>query len=155
MRNFLQRIREGFQRFMIGRYGADQLSRFMIGLALVLVVINLFVRKYTPVLSILVWVIILLSYLRMFSRNIQKRYDENTRYLMLKEKVVNFFKSRRDAAAAGTGRRTAPGNQNMRSDAEHRIFRCPKCSQRVRVPRGKGRIEITCPRCGEKFVKRG
>ena len=154
MRDFLNRIREGFQRFMVGRYGADHLSRFMIGLALVLVVINLFVRKYTPVLSILVWVIILLSYLRMFSRNIQKRYDENTRYLMLKEKVVNFFKSRRDAAAAGTGRRTAPGNPNMRSDAEHRIFRCPKCSQRVRVPRGKGRIEITCPRCGEKFVKR-
>ena len=92
MRNFLNRMREGFQRFMIGRYGADQLTRFLIAIAFVFVVLNLFFRQKTPVFSILVWVILILAYYRMFSKNIQKRYDENTRYLMLKEKVLGFFK---------------------------------------------------------------
>ena len=71
-------MREKFARFMSGRYGADQLSRFMVTAALVLMVINLFLGW--GILSILVLALLVLCYFRMFSRNYQKRYEENLRY---------------------------------------------------------------------------
>ncbi len=166
MGNFFNRLGQRFRQFMIGRYGSDNLSRFMIGLAFFFMLINLFLRNRTWVLSVLVWALLILVYLRMFSRNIQARYNENTRYLMLKEKVMNFFRGRRNSGSSqknygGFGnpyRDYAEAAQKprnyMRSDKEHRIFRCPKCNQRVRVPRGRGMIEITCPRCGNTFRKR-
>ncbi len=150
------RLRERFARFMAGRNGNDNLNSFILAVTFILIIVNLFVRKYTFVLSLVIWGLIILAYLRMFSRNTQKRYRENTRYLLLKQKVLDFFAGRtkgvRDAY-----RQQEPRSERAsrpRSDAEHRIFRCPKCSQRVRVPRGRGKIEITCPRCGEIFVKR-
>ena len=99
----------------------------------------------------------------------EKRYNENTRYLQLKEKVMNWFRNRRSSGkyynSSASNRdsyqnynqayhNAQSGSHTMRSDREHRIFRCPSCDQRVRVPRGRGKIEITCPRCGQTFVKR-
>ena len=155
MQGFFARMRERFQRFMVGRYGSDQLSRFMLVIVVILVILNIFFRKSTVVFSILSWFVLILTYLRMFSRNIQRRYNENTRYLMLREKVTGLFRKRGPSAASSgryEERRTQKGT--MRSDAQHRIFRCPRCDQRVRVPRGKGTIEITCPKCGHVFRKR-
>ena len=90
----------------------------------------------------------------MFSRHIQARYNENTRYLMAKEKVLNFFRGRKKSSDSGYAGGSQTSHGTYRSDAEHRIFRCPNCDQRVRVPRGKGKIEITCPKCGHHFTKR-
>ena len=166
MRNFLQRLAERYRQFMVGRYGSDQLSRFTMLLAFAMLILNMIFRTKTSLFYWLVWVFLLLTYFRMFSRNIQKRYDENTRFLQLKEKVRGWFGGRRGGAGAGgrdsyqnysqayeNARSEAPKNA-MRSDREHRIFRCPNCDQRVRVPRGRGKIEITCPRCGHQFIKR-
>ena len=169
MRDFLQRIGDAWRRFMTGRYGSDQFSRFTLLMAFVMLVLNLFFRTKTSVFYWLVWILIIYTYFRMFSRNIQKRYDDNTRFLQLKEKVLGKLRGGRGAGAGDSVKdsyryyqnaydnaRTGAGKPNgaMRSDREHRIFRCPKCDQRVRVPRGRGRIEITCPRCAHKFIKR-
>lgn len=170
MGNFFGNLGQRFRQFMTGRYGSDNLSRFMLGLAFVCLILNLFLRSRTWVFSVLVWILLILVYLRMFSRNVQARYNENTRYLMLKEKIAGFFRGKRggsgssssygsygsgsyggyQSGGSSTGTRTGG---RYRSDKEHRIFRCPKCSQRVRVPRGRGMIEITCPRCGSTFRK--
>ena len=167
MRNFLQRLGERYRQFMVGRYGSDQLSRFTMLLAFAMLILNMIFRTKTSVFYWLVWAFLILTYFRMFSRNIQKRYDENTRFLQLKEKVLGKLRGGkyrgpsdgvRDSYqhynnAYENARSEAPKNA-MRSDKEHRIFRCPNCSQRVRVPRGRGKIEITCPRCGHQFIKR-
>ena len=167
MRNFFQRLSEGYRRFMVGRYGTDQFSRFLMFLAIFILILNVIFRSKTPVFYFLVWAVILYTYFRMFSKNIEKRYNENTRYLQLKEKVIGWFGGKRSSGGSygshSSGNQsswknsqggTRPNNPSMRSDKEHRIFRCPSCDQRVRVPRGRGKIEITCPRCGNKFVKR-
>lgn len=171
MNGFFQRLREGFARFMTGRYGSDQLSRFTMALAFVMIILNMIFRSRTSVFYWLIWVLLIITYFRMFSKNISRRYDENTRFLQLKEKLMAKLRGGRGGRSAGDsvrdsyqyyqnaynnaqndGRRSGSGA--MRSDKEHRIFRCPNCDQRVRVPRGRGKIEITCPRCGHKFIKR-
>ncbi|MBQ6293704.1 MAG: hypothetical protein IJK77_07550 [Lachnospiraceae bacterium] len=168
MGGFFQRLRESFARFMVGRYGSDQLSRFTMLLAFVMLILNMIFRSRTSVFYWLVWVFLIITYFRMFSKNKQKRYNENTRFLQLKEKVLGRFRGRkgptgdsvRDSyqyyqnAYNNARNDNSGGSGTMRSDKEHRIFRCPNCDQRVRVPRGRGKIEITCPRCGHKFIKR-
>lgn len=138
MNNFLNRMGQRFRQFMVGRYGVDNLSRFLMLLAVAAMVINLFIRNLSTVVSlilrILVWALLILVYWRMLSKNTQARYRENTRYLQFRERLRNKFKGG--------------------SDSTHRIFRCPHCRQRVRVPRGRGMIEITCPRCRKSFAKR-
>lgn len=135
--NFFQRIGNALSRFMYGRNGADRLCLTMIWTALLLDVINLFLRdRQSVVYSILAFVstvIVFLALYRMFSRNLEKRRRENARFM---EKVWN-----------PVSRRIA-GNRQQRMDKEHRYFTCPRCGAVCRVPRGKGRIVITCPRCG-------
>ncbi len=156
MGNFFSRMRVRFQQFMVGRYGTDQLSRFMLLLAIIFIILSYLFRGVW-ILSLLTWVLLILVNLRMFSRNIQARYNENTRYLLAKQKVTDFFRGKRNGSARnsyGTSGGSSSSGGAYRSDAEHRIFRCPNCDQRVRVPRGKGKIEITCPKCGHHFTKR-
>ena len=130
-------MRDKFNRFMIGRYGTDELSKFMLGAAVACMLINLFLR--IGLLNIVVMVLLVLIYVRMFSRNIQKRYNENCRFLALKGKVTGFFIRQKRSAADHT--------------ANH-IYRCPSCGQKIRIPRGKGRIVITCPKCRHEFEKK-
>ena len=135
--NFFQRIGNALSRFMYGRNGVDRLCLTMIWTALLLDVINLFLRdRQSVVYSILAFVstvIVFLALYRMFSRNLEKRRSENARFM---EKVWN-----------AVSRRIA-GSRQQRMDKEHRYFTCPRCGAVCRVPRGKGRIVITCPRCG-------
>ena len=130
-------MKEKFNRFMIGRYGADELSKFMMGAAVAMMVINLFVRL--EILNILVVALLVLVYLRMFSKNIQKRYNENCRYLVYKGKVTGFFSKKKRSVA---------------DHKENHIYKCPSCGQKIRIPRGKGKIIITCPKCRNEFEKR-
>lgn len=130
-------MREKFNRFMIGRYGTDDLSKFLMIAAVVLMVINLFAR--IPVGNTLVLILIALVYIRMFSKNIQQRYQENLKYLNFCNRIRAFFKKKKNRAA------------DMKT---HHIFRCPSCKQKIRVPRGKGKIMITCPKCKTEFQKK-
>ena len=128
-RQFTAKLSAGFRSFMVGRYGTDRLNMVILSVGLVASLLSVLI-KFAPVNLVL----FLLSYGMMFwaifrtlSRNTYKRYQENRKFLQL------------------TGRM---------KDREHRYFDCPKCRQMVRVPRGKGKISITCPRCREKFVKK-
>lgn len=130
-------MREKFARFMSGRYGADQLSRFMVTAALVIMVINLFLGW--GILSILVLALLVLCYFRMFSRNYQKRYEENLRYTQATAKYRYWLSKQKDL---------------WKQRKVYHIYRCPSCKQKVRVPRGKGKIIVTCPKCHTEFQKR-
>ena len=134
-----QRLREKFARFMYGRYGMDQLGRFLVYFGLILMIVNLFVDW-----SILYWlavIVVVYSYVRMFSRNTNKRYRENVKYLECKNRVMAWFRGK--------------GFGSCKSqDPTKKIFRCPGCRQKVRVPKGKGTILITCPKCRRQFQKR-
>ena len=129
--------RDRLNRFMYGRYGQDQFSRFLLGLCLVFLIVSFFVR--IPGLSLLILLLLGYVYFRMLSRNVPARYAENQKYLELKGRFLGLF-------GKGAGRAQRQGD-NM-------IFRCPKCSQKIRIPCGKGMVEITCPKCRTKFRKR-
>lgn len=134
--NFFQRIGNALSRFMYGRNGVDRLGLTMIWAALLLDIINMLLRE-KPVVSgitgLVSGVLLFTALFRMFSRNLEKRRAENTRFM---EKVWRPV-SRRMAGA-----------RQQRMDKEHRYFTCHRCGAVCRVPRGKGRIVITCPRCG-------
>lgn len=136
----MNKIRDKFVRFMYGRYGLDQLNQFLLGFLLVCAVLNLFARENYLHILLNSWeaVLVIAVYYRMFSKNIQKRYGENQKYLVLENKVKQFF-----------GR--AKYMQQQRK--EYHIYTCPQCKQKIRIPRGKGRIRVRCPKCGVEFVK--
>ncbi|AMC92581.1 hypothetical protein AOC36_00800 [Erysipelothrix larvae] len=122
------------QSFMKGRYGPDILSRDLTWLALALILANIFIRfQYMPVI---VLVIILIGYLRMFSKNYSKRYNENRIYMNARVKITRpigkFFKRIKDLP-------------------KYKYLKCPNCKREMRVPRGKKQIVVTCPQCRTKF----
>ena len=122
-------ISRGLRRFMEGRYGSDKLNSYILGVALVVVLLAALIR--VPLLNLILhavaYVLMFWSIFRSLSRNTYKRYEENRRFLRLLDQL---------------------------RDRDHRYYACPKCRQTVRVPRGKGKIAITCPRCREKFVRK-
>ena len=130
-------MRDKFMRFMMGRYGADEFSKFLLGSSVALMVLNLFLR--IGLLNTLVMVLLVYVYFRMFSKNIQKRYEENMKYLQLKRQVMGRFEK----------------EKRMLADRKvNHIYKCPTCKQKIRIPKGKGKICITCPKCGTEFTKK-
>ncbi len=129
-------MREKLQRFMMGRYGVDAFSKFLMGTVLVLWVLDLFIDSRI----LYSWSILLIVYMyfRMFSRNVQKRYQENVKYLQIKNKVLSKLKFKKS---------------DLEQRKTHHIYKCPTCRQKIRIPRGKGRICITCPKCKTEFTK--
>lgn len=129
-------MKEKLYRFMMGRYGSDQFNRFLMLLALVFFVISVFgVRGfYLGGLACLIY-----AYFRMLSKNTYKRSLENNRYLQYEYKVKRYFSG---------------WKRNLAQRKTHHIYRCPSCRQKIRIPRGKGKIEIRCPKCGQTFIKK-
>lgn len=128
-----------FQRFMSGRYGVDPFSQFLSTAALILVIFGLFLPGPLRLLGWLGWAALIYSYFRIFSRNIARRSAENRWFLEKRYAVQQRF-----------------GSAKTRFDQRkvYRYFRCPHCRQQLRVPRGRGRISITCPKCGTTFIKK-
>lgn len=110
---------------MYGRYGSDQLGMFLLLFGVALALLGSFTKLYW--LGFLAYIPLVLAIFRMYSRNIYKRRSENQRFLQI-------FQPFRDK--------------------QHRYYACPRCRQKIRVPRGKGKIRITCPKCGERFEKK-
>lgn len=129
-------MKEKFMRFMYGRYGVDTLGKYSLGAGLASMVLSIIFDSYT--LSLLSWLFIILTYFRMFSRNIYKRSSENQTFLNKTYKLRSWFEKQKNMLLQ---RKT------------HHIYRCPGCKQKIRVPRGKGRIEIRCPKCHTTFIK--
>lgn len=129
MKDFLRRLGEKAQRFMMGRYGVDKLNMATLVVGFIASLVSRFLQG-----TLLGGLFALVSYglmfwaiFRILSRNTYKRYQENRRYLMLIDRL---------------------------KDREHKYFDCPRCRQPVRVPRGKGKISISCPKCKEKFIRK-
>ena len=135
-------MKDKFYRFMQGRYGVDQFAKFTMGVALVSIVLAIFVNTGSSAGSLLDMfglVAIVYTYFRIFSRNISKRAQENQKYL---------------SATAKLRQRLNKEKNMMKQRKDYHIYTCPSCGQKVRIPRGKGKIEISCPKCHSKFVKR-
>ena len=129
-------MREKLQRFMMGRYGMDAFSKFLMIVWLILWGIDLFIDSV--ILSFLSIGFLIYMYYRIFSRDIQKRYQENVKYLNIKNRVLSKFRSEKNM---------------MVQRKTHHIYKCPTCKQKIRIPKGKGRICITCPKCKTEFTK--
>lgn len=128
-------MRERIMRAMAGRYGMDELAKAECIAVLILFVLAIFFRP----LDILALALMIHMYFRVFSRNIQKRYEENLRWLNMRYK----------ASAGWRKKRTRWAQRDI-----YRYFRCPQCRQEVRVPAGHGKVCITCPKCRTEFVKK-
>ena len=129
-------MREKLQRFMMGRYGNDDLGKFTLGLTIALYIINIFLR--IRLLHTLMLLSVGISLYRMLSKNHQRRYQENIKFLNLKNKFMAKWNH---------------GKSDFEQRKTHHIYRCPTCRQKIRIPRGKGRICITCPKCKTEFTK--
>ena len=129
LRKIGAKMAAGLRRFMMGRYGTDKLNMVILGTGLVFSLVSMFIR-YAPVnlaLMVISYGLMGWAIFRTLSRNTYKRYQENRKYLMFLQKI---------------------------KDKDHRYFDCPRCRQQVRVPRGKGEIAISCPKCREKFIRK-
>lgn len=122
---------------MIGRYGVDTLSNYLLygGLA-VIVIFNLF---DWPIGGLIGWAVLILGYFRTFSRNRSKRYQENQKFLTFKRKFESKWKTQR---------------KKFQERKDYKYYSCPNCKKKLRVPRNKGKINIKCPHCREQFIKK-
>lgn len=135
-------------RFMAGRNGTDDLARFESIVALVAVILSYIVGSFVDsnggmYICTLLWmlgiVLLVLCYVRTFSKKLQLRYEQNQRYLKKKARFKGLFKSKK----------TQFDQRN-----EYRFFKCPSCKATMRVPKGKGTVKIVCRKCGEAFIKK-
>lgn len=133
----MNRFREKFMRFMQGRNGFDQFSQFLNMMILVIFVLSLFI-KWAPLYYFGIGLLVYM-YFRVFSRNIPKRYAENQK----------FCNMRYDASIKWNKMKKEWEQRKI-----YRFYRCPMCKQKVRVPKGRGKICITCPKCREEFVRK-
>lgn len=129
LRRTMQKVSASMEHFMLGRYGTDKLNTYILtgGVIICLIALLIPFPLVRLGLTLLSYGLMFLAIFRSFSRNTYKRYQENRRFLLLLDRV---------------------------KDRQHRYFDCPHCRQPVRVPRGKGKISITCPKCQEKFVRK-
>ena len=133
-------IRNFIQRLMYGRYGTDQLNLFLLVVFFLLWLAQAFVRNQIAA-AVLSWVSLLLAaamIFRIMSRNYSRRRADNDAFLKVFGPVIHWFKRKR----------------NQARDKDHVYFKCPTCSQTLRVPRGKGKISITCRNCGTVFQEK-
>ena len=129
-------IRNAIQRLMYGRYGNDPLNLFLMGLYLLLYLVFLFTRL--ELLYMVSFVLLAVTLFRLLSRNIERRRMENARFMRAAGPLLSWLRTRR----------------TMRRDKEHVYFKCPSCGQRLRVPRGRGKITVTCRSCGASFQEK-
>ena len=128
-RQFSMKTAAALRSFMAGRYGTDRLNMAILCAGLVASILSMLipVQPLNLIFWALSYILMFLAIFRTLSRNTYKRYQENRKFLQIFDRL---------------------------KDRQHRYFDCPKCRQMVRVPRGKGKISITCPRCRERFVKK-
>ncbi len=129
-------ILDKIRNFLSGRYGNDQLNVFLFIFGCVLTFILSLLR--IPYIGLISYIPYGFAIFRMLSKNFVKRQKENARFLTLSEPWRKFLKEK----------------FRQFQDKDHRYFRCPKCNRTLRVPKGRGKIKISCPHCNKEFVKR-
>ncbi len=143
------------QRILYGRYGIDSLNKFLLTVSFVLIAAGLF--YHGKILRIVTVMLLIYIYCRMFSRNHVMRARENQKFL---EMTSDFRKNKGGSGSyrSGTGYGAGYGSYaraaRPQKDKDHKILRCPTCGAKLRVPKGVGKINITCPHCNLKFIKK-
>lgn len=133
-------MKQKLSRFMYGRYGVDELSKFLSYACIALIFLSIFFKDtlrfvlFLPAITGIIY-----SYYRIFSKNYSKRRQENAKYLGLKNRFDNWRRLRSDM---------------WKQRKEYRFFKCPSCRAVLRVPKGKGKIRIVCKKCGSAFEKK-
>lgn len=130
-------MKQKLQRFMAGRYGGDKLGQIYMGISMVLLVLSLFTKW--NIIYVLALGLIIYEYYRMMSKKIDKRYAENQKFMNWRYQLA------------------VKKNKQKEQWAQRKVYhfyKCPSCKQKVRVPKGKGKICITCPKCKTDFVKK-
>ncbi len=134
--NFKQKLAQ----WMYGRRGMDDFARFLLIAALVCIVLSWI---FGGILQSIFWLLglacLVYCYIRIFSRNIYKREKENAWYLKKKNSVVLWFRSLKD---------------RWQQRRDYKFFRCPECGTLLRVPKNKGKLLLTCRKCGNRFERK-
>ena len=125
------------RRFMIGRNGPDTLTNYLIGTGFILSILSAVLS--VAALNIMSSVLLFIAVFRMFSKNVYARRQENMIFLRFLYKIKTpFYKYKR----------------RKQQKALYKFYKCPSCKQELRVPKGKGKIKITCPKCKTSFEKK-
>ncbi len=125
------------RKIMVGRYGVDQLSMALMSASILFSILSIFIKS--PILMVLYMITLVFAFYRVFSKNIAKRYQENNKFL----RVWNTVK-----------RKINKVPQRIKGMKDYRYYKCSNCKQTLRVPRGKGKISITCPKCKTIMIKK-
>lgn len=123
-----------FRKMMAGRYGSDQLSVALMAVSVLLVLVYSFTRL--NLILYIGYIPILISILRMFSKNLDRRRTENYKFVLLVSPIYS---------------RGGKIIKRLKDSKEYRYFKCPNCKAQLRVPKGKGKVDITCPKCKTGF----
>jgi len=127
---------------MYGRYGNDQLNVFILFASLPFGILSMIFGGFVGLAFTLIQFVMLGFWaMRAFSKNIYKRQAENQGFL----RFWNMLKGKFSGVSGFFARL---------KDRKHKYFKCPKCKSRLRVPRGRGEITVTCPRCRNRFDKK-
>lgn len=135
-------LRDRIARFMYGRNGYDSFNQFLLFAAIVLMVLQMIFSRagILPFLfSVAEWAALIYCLIRTFSKDLYKRQQENAWYLEKRQAVVQWFHSLKD---------------RWQQRKDYKFFRCPSCHTLLRVPRGKGKLLLTCRKCGNRFERK-
>ncbi len=139
MKKWFQNVGENARRLMQGRYGSDELSRFLSYVSLILVILSLFPKlRFFYVFAVL---LLFCSFFRSYSKNTYKRQSELNMFLQVKSRFTQ---------------NTSLAWRRWRDRKTNRYYTCPSCRTVVRIPypgRGK-KVAIHCPRCGQRFERK-
>lgn len=154
MRNFMNQMRYKMSQFMYGRYGIDQMGQDMSKLTMALLLVNILLTLifsgslFTTVLYYIALILLIWSYIRMFSKKVDKRYQENQKYLQWKYKHFG------TAGGGGIRRSAARSWAHLKQRKTHVFFKCPNCGLKMRTPRGQGLKTVNCPKCHTQFTRK-
>ena len=137
MRNWLTKLAQKINQFMYGRYGTDKLNMFLLTLSIILVFLSYFPKM--GICSLIAYIFVIWALFRSLSKNLHKRRIELYKY----EEIKRDFKGRISLV-----------RQIWQNRKTHKYFRCKNCGNIFRVPKGKGKIEVTCPKCKEKSIRK-
>lgn len=130
-------MKEKMRQFMTGRYGTDQLGRFTMGIGVAALILHMLTKS---TLFYILTLFCLIAYcFRAFSRDFSRRYNENLQFLRMRNQFTGRLQLMKLHAS---------------QSKDFRFYKCPSCQQKVRVPRGRGKIAITCPKCRHEFVRK-